>query len=275
MTVQQMWGVYLTCSDTQRATESKRDGSLAMERYLAYAYLKRLGFVVIRPGTYGHESAPRKLSASTSQGQVLTRSFATSTQWLLVIWRKFAGTWSHHLRSFVSSMGLYFETITGIWTRRSGLPLVSNNAHLSYDQILQKLQIIPEIRLSQPSRRLQQATTGVESSVERVNENKKTMVDFEVYKPAGTFKKRQPGTPDYQVAVIESIAVLPSLGELGAMMNGQFDLTQEIASSSNLGVPGSGKPKMKTGPRWPQILFAVVNGGQVSFINMFNIKTAP
>ena len=38
---------------------------------------------------------------------------------------------------------------------------------------------------------------------------------------------------------------------------------------------GSGKGKKVKAPDWPKILFAVVDGGQVTFLNMFNIKATP
>ncbi|KAF9363285.1 tRNA-splicing endonuclease subunit sen54 [Mortierella sp. NVP85] len=182
MSVQQMWTTYLTCNHKQKTP------ALAMERYLAYAYLKRLGFIVIRPGTYDPEGGP--------------------------------------------------------------------------NQILQKLQIIPSARLIHTSHR----------RVQRVNEDKKSAIDFEVYKPAGSFKKRQPGTPDYHVVVVESTAMLPSLGELSDMMDGQQDPAQDVTSSINQGVAGSDKGKARKVEQWPQILFAVVSGGQVSFMSMFNTK---
>jgi len=127
MSVQQMWTTYLTCNHNQKTP------ALAMERYLAYAYLKRLGFIVIRPGTYGPEGGSSRPSPPTAPGQALTRSTTTtSVPWLFVIWRTFTDTWRHHWRSLVSSVGLRQGTTTDGWTKRPGQPLVSNDTRLSY-----------------------------------------------------------------------------------------------------------------------------------------------
>lgn len=66
--------------------------------------------------------------------------------------------------------------------------------------------------------------------------------------------------------------MLPSLGELSDMMDGQRDPAQDITSPVNQSVAGLDTSKARKVEQWPQILFAVVSGGQVSFMNMFNTK---
>jgi hypothetical protein len=116
MSVQQVWSIYLTCGRTQKTRE------LAMERYLAYSYLKRLGFIVIRPGTYGYEDASGKLSSATTRERALTRPVTTvSAQWLQIVWRTFTDTWRRCL-----------VAVADTWTGRLTQPLVSINARMSY-----------------------------------------------------------------------------------------------------------------------------------------------
>lgn len=124
MSVQQMWTTYLTCNHTP---------GLAMERYLAYAYLKRLGFVVIRPGTYDSEGGPGRPSPLTAQGQALTRPINTiSVPWLFAIWRTLSDTWRRRWLSLVSSVGLRLGIAANGWAKGLGQPLISNDTHLTY-----------------------------------------------------------------------------------------------------------------------------------------------
>src|SRR5687768_6333118 len=66
------------------------------------------------------------------------------------------------------------------------------------DQILQKLQIIPGTRLAQHAHKDATIQYG---GAHQAHRRTKRDVDFEVYKPGGAFKKRQPGMPDYRVVV--------------------------------------------------------------------------
>ncbi|KAF9405206.1 tRNA-splicing endonuclease subunit sen54, partial [Podila epigama] len=227
MTVQQVWCVYL-----QQAMEDRRqlwhDNSLqqsaktgpskAMDMCIVYAYLKRLGFVITRPGLW----------------------FSSKSQWL---WRE------------------------------QDTPLVSNKDELTHE----KIRIIPSTRLSLPMKNLCDRPT-------KPDMNERAIIDFEVYKPAGAFKKRQPGTPDYRIVVVEAGAPLPTLQELSEYLHGQIDpaahdildplvsttttpasLEQQQHSTPATAKPlagGSGKGKKTKAPDWPKILFAVVDSGQ-------------
>ncbi|KAF9433125.1 tRNA splicing endonuclease 54 [Entomortierella beljakovae] len=149
LTVQQMWNIYLTiplCHSGQ-IKENGQDNTMVMNRYLAYAYLKRLGFTVIRPGTYNIESESRKYSPTAAQNQLISRSIGANDQ-------------------------------------------------------------------------------------------------------------------------------LPTVGELGGMMEGQPDPVLQ----ATLSVPLTSQPekgRKKKNIEWPKVLFAVVDGGQVSFVALSNIKAIP
>ena len=74
------------------------------------------------------------------------------------------------------------------------------------------------------------------------------------------------------IVYLDSVdAALPALNELRVLMEGQLDPAQEIEPST--AAPEKGKKKLT--PNWPSILFAVVDSGQVSFVNIFNIKALP
>ncbi|KAI9237657.1 MAG: hypothetical protein BYD32DRAFT_291530 [Podila humilis] len=263
MTVQQMWSVYLQQAEERQQRFS--GAARAMDLYVTYAYLKRLGFVVTRPGTY-HYAGEVALGDTTTadQKQVVPTGSLTG------LWSTVAAMWRGRAKSLFHALGLWFAPWR-LFSNELNRPLVSNSDQLTYGEILEKIQIIPSIRLA---------------SVTDASEPKKAMVDFEVYKPAGAFKKRQPGTPDYRVVVVEAGVPLPALEDFADYFQGQVDpstqesleVTGDTATATSPPQPApaeSGKGKKVKAPDWPKILFAVVDGGQVTFLNMFNIKATP
>ncbi|KAG0034246.1 hypothetical protein BGZ81_005593, partial [Podila clonocystis] len=71
-------------------------------------------------------------------------------------------------------------------------------------------------------------------------------------------------------------APLPALEDFAEYFQGQVDpATAAATSASPQPISGSGKGKKVKAPDWPKILFAVVDGGQVTFLNMCNIKDTP
>ncbi|CAO3565537.1 unnamed protein product [Mortierella alpina] len=277
MTVQEMWSVYFTYAhvsyqDQGSQCAHQQDSTLAMDRYLVYAYLKRLGFVVIRPGTYTQEPDARaRRQTSTTLNNALLRPlhgasfFSFLRSWII-------GTWRNAARVMVSRIGVFLEPLDIVWARTIRRPLVAHNDRLNYDQILQKLQVIPAIRLAHNA---QDDGTIQQQGDRQAHGRIKRDADFEVYKPVGGFKKRQPGSPDYRVVVTRSSAPLPSLADLRGYMDGQFDPASEPPNSNVAPSAASGKGKRPKAPDWPQVLFAVVDGGQVSFMNIYNTKAVP
>ena len=139
MTVQEMWSVYFTCAhvsyqdqDSQCAHE--QDSTLAMDRYLVYAYLKRLGFVVIRPGTYTREfDAQERRQTSTTQSSALLRPshnasfFSVLSSWFLKAWRNATG-------AIVSRIGMLLRPFDRVWTRTIRGPLVAHGDQMNYGE---------------------------------------------------------------------------------------------------------------------------------------------
>ncbi|KAI7832290.1 hypothetical protein BC939DRAFT_100141 [Gamsiella multidivaricata] len=280
MSVQHMWSIYLSPvhiqsqdgrqhQDQDKDAPIPQDSTTAMNRYLTYAYLKRLGFVVIRPGTYRHEVVSRTHGQSKAWGHELTRPLLKLGPLFTALWDAIVGTWWRRSRAFITNVGLGLLSLIDMWSGKFSRPLVSNNDQLQYGQILDKLKIIPSVRLAHTSEPSVQAMRRLQ-----IGRENNIVVDFEVYKPAGAFKKRQPGTPDYHVVVVGADAMLPSLGELEILMDGQPDPAQENPSSTNA-TNASEKDKRKRAPDWPKVLYAIVDGGQVSFMKMFNIQATP
>lgn len=208
MTVQQMWSVYL--QQAEKRQQKFSGAARAMDLYVTYAYLKRLGFVVTRPGTYHYaEERAQGDTTTVDEKQVVPTASWTG------LWSTVAAMWRRRARSLFHALGLWFAPWR-LFSNELDRPLVSNSDQLTYGkhsdfgccinliehfaykdyspagEILEKIQIIPSIRLA---------------SVTDASKPNKAMVDFEVYKPAGAFKKRQPGTPDYRVVVVEYVMI--------------------------------------------------------------------
>ncbi|KAF9124377.1 tRNA-splicing endonuclease subunit sen54 [Mortierella sp. 14UC] len=264
ITLQQTWSLYL--SQPQSCTQQS-DSTRAMDRYLAYAYLKRLGYVVTRPGTYDPHPIDSKLQIAAAPSSSALTSESRGPWLSSFLWKVLVDSWKAGTRIVITGLRRWFEPLSGLWNDRLNRPLVANNEQLTYEQILQRIRIIPSRRLVQLE----------DSGQKRKKDTWKQKVDFEVYKPAGAFKKRQPGTPDYRVVVAGSKDSIPTLHELSDMMEGLNDPAQDkpssAASDTALGNPADkGKKKKKT-PDWPKVLFAVVDGGQVSFMSLSNSQS--
>lgn len=68
---------------------------------------------------------------------------------------------------------------------------------------------------------------------------------------------------------------IPTLEELGDMMEGLIDPAQiepSSAPSKSTSALPTDKGKKKQQPDWPKVLFAVVDGGQVSFMSLSNVQ---
>ena len=262
MALQQIWSVYLSPttfhpdqdihilgdgigsgSDIDNVpTKSPSDATGSMERYLTYSYLKRLGFVVTRPGTYdtAHDSPNAKVKNSKDSTLAADKPVATTTANIITLpqdtqtktklkqsqeqgvislksplWTMLIETWDQltfginrwwHIKRFIWSG----ETNRPIVSQLDRIPIGKKESELerssrrdpclyegstvdflkiALGQILPKLQIVPDLRLAS------KVDVSSSKSIRRT-------IDFFVYKPAGAFKKRQPGNPDYRVIVI-------------------------------------------------------------------------
>ncbi|KAF8942600.1 tRNA-splicing endonuclease subunit sen54 [Haplosporangium gracile] len=268
-TVQQTWNLCLSQSQDHTG---QWDSTQAMDRYLAYAYLKRLGYVVTRPGTYDPRLVDAKPQvAATPASSALSSDYKGS--WLSsFLWRLLVDSWNSGTRIVFIGLRRWFEPLSDLWNNRMSRPLVANNEQLSHEQILQRISIIPTRRLVQPQ---EESINYAEHR--SASDTGKQKVDFEVYKPAGAFKKRQPGIPDYRVVVVSARSRIPTLEELGDMLQGLVDPAQAEPSSTpsnSASAQSTDKGKKKQQPDWPKVLFAVVDGGQVSFMSLSNVQAS-
>ncbi|KAF9137260.1 hypothetical protein BG015_002781 [Linnemannia schmuckeri] len=82
-----------------------------MDRYLAYAYLKRLGYVVTRPGTYD-----ARLAGTQTQIVATPASSALSSDskdpWLSsFLWRLLVDSWNSGTRIVLTGLRRWFEPL--------------------------------------------------------------------------------------------------------------------------------------------------------------------
>ncbi|KAF9089368.1 tRNA splicing endonuclease 54 [Mortierella sp. GBA35] len=268
MSLQQTWSLYL--SRPQNNT-GQWDSTRTMDRYLAYAYLKRLGYVVTRPGTYDFRPTGTKSQTTKAQESTAVTSQSSDPWSSSLLWRTLVETWRAGTRIVLTNLRRLFEPLSGLWDNRLDRPLVANNEQLTHEQILQRIRIIPSRRLVHAGEESEQ--DAGRNSVKR--DIWKLKVDFEVYKPAGAFKKRQPGNPDHRVIVVSAKTKLPTLEELSVMMEGLVEPAQAETSptpSDSSSTKATDKGKKNKQPDWPKVLFAVVDGGQVSFMSMSNLQ---
>ncbi|KAG0076464.1 hypothetical protein BGZ93_003961 [Podila epicladia] len=203
MTVQQMWSVYLQQAE-ERQQKEFAGAARAVDLYVTYAYLKRLGFVVTRPGTYHNaEEGTQSDTKAADQMQIVPSGSWTE------LWSTVAAMWRRKARSLFHALDLWFAPWSRLFSSGLDRPLVSNGDQLTY-----------------------------------------ALEDFADY---------------FQ-------------GQVDPATHESSDIVTTAAATSvplPQATPGSGKGKKVKAPDWPKILFAVVDGGQVTFLNIFNIKASP
>lgn len=127
--VQQTWSLYLSQSQDHTG---QWDSTRAMDRHLTYAYLKRLGYVVTRPGTYDPRTVDTipKTAASPASSALISDS---KEQWLRTfLWKLLVDSWNVGTRVILRGIRRWFEPLSDLWNSRMSRPLVANNEQLSH-----------------------------------------------------------------------------------------------------------------------------------------------
>ncbi|RUS22523.1 hypothetical protein BC937DRAFT_88617 [Endogone sp. FLAS-F59071] len=210
------------------------------ERYQVYAYLKRLGYITIRSQLH----TTIITLPSSSQALVYTRNqiiarFLSPLLWVL--------PW------------LYYTLMPWQWKLWDLRSITKPGRYRSYATIFSRLQIIPSRTRSsiKPTTSLL-ATQFFPSQLEYT-------IDFDVYKPLPTWKKSDPGEPDYRVVVCSSRTPPPTLPTLTRLF--QTIRTDYLRRQSRR-VP-TANLQGGSAPTATMILFAVVDeGGGVAFVRV-------
>ncbi|OAV91533.1 hypothetical protein PTTG_04073 [Puccinia triticina 1-1 BBBD Race 1] len=182
MTVQHAWAEIMGTSQ------------LSLERYQVYAYLKRLGYIVLRKehvDSIWRSQTLRTTTSSTYSPRSFLANFLSFTCrpllklkcWLKLLWEPNSQSWvGQHISTLaVANRSLIHD---GIWK--------------TYESVFNVLSLTP----SGPKIRLPTATLAPTTCPARNDGGYE--VFYYVYKPNNRFPKSSPPTPDFQVCVIDS-----------------------------------------------------------------------
>ncbi|KAK9369131.1 tRNA-splicing endonuclease subunit sen54 N-term-domain-containing protein [Lipomyces kononenkoae] len=207
------------------------------ERYLVYAYLKRLGFLVQRATTfdeYGEENVEKKPNMSKARE-----------------------IWNFLVRKFI----IFFTSLRHVFARKIPTfgPIVCGGVWRSYgsretnripDSIYRTLQIIPYYSHKEGYSPVTQKSTTVPYRVA-----------YNVWKPRPSFKKSNPGEPDFRVVVVNARKdKMPTLAEADALFS-----TIPTAHGSS-----STSQQRLTG--YKNVIIGVVDCGIVSFVTFGDVS---
>ncbi|KAK4617648.1 putative tRNA-splicing endonuclease subunit sen54 [Fulvia fulva] len=165
---------------------------LTSERYNVYAALKRMGYTVLRAPSF-EDSGPAPGSwcypPPTDETFKQDRSFSASALWKLLYRPRTQDNTAHHATGPIIQPGLYRD----------------------YDTIYRRLSLI---NFHDPT----SATQPAEQ--EPPNTDPNFRITYHVWKPGSTtFKKSNPGTPDFRIAVVNAReTTAPTLEQLSALM---------------------------------------------------------
>ncbi|KAG9299920.1 hypothetical protein G9A89_009648 [Geosiphon pyriformis] len=185
---------------------------LTLEKYQIYAYLKRLGYTVIRPppkSAHSKSDLPISPTTSSQTGSLLQQQPQSSSIWLRGIQQlgilispnlQLISSWFRHdnkLKDSDSPSDNIFQ------------PLVSPRSCSSYKEVFKRLQIIQR-----------SSVCPIYHQYDNPDEKKGSeyVIDFFVYAGGRKFKKKQPGEPSFRVVVTSGeTQTPPTLSTLNAI----------------------------------------------------------
>ncbi|PGH17097.1 hypothetical protein AJ80_04970 [Polytolypa hystricis UAMH7299] len=223
-------------------------GALALERYTVYVGLKRGGYVVVRAkgGWRDGESSDERGDNDGEAGkEIETHAQARGTSLLGVLSRFFASIYDSRSTC---------NTAIG--------PVVGLGFHRSYNDIFRSLSLIPAYNptLSHPSNHLHLHAPAPPAPSSPYH------LAYNVYKPSTPFRKSNPPTPDFRLAVINARTTphLPSLAQISALL-----------ADTPLDPPRGEKLDrmmyMRLRHGWRNVILAVVDQGIVSFLRIGDV----
>lgn len=200
-------------------------GKVSLERYTVYANLKRAGYVVFRPaGLCGSDSGGGNSGGSLPEKR--------SSLFNFLFGRVFDGWSQQH-----SPNG----------------PLVRPGLYRSYNQIYQRLSIVPR------------HTPSPKPSSSCTSPNSPFQVSFYAWKPSRIpgFAKSNPGRPDFRIAVVSSQSTtIPTLTEMTSLL----ESTPWDPPSQEWTGPEKCYARLKHGFR--NVILAVADRGVISYLRV-------
>ncbi len=212
--------------------------ALTLERYVVYAALKRLGYIVLRADEWDGVRRETDIKTEQTGGDLLTR-----------LWRLFFTSDKANKASQQLPLG---PLVTPGLYRSYGMRPMLIHLHLyssllGADEIYRMLQIFPR----------DQSVNATHPPMEPIQD--RLYISFNVYKPSPTFRKSAPGPPDFQICVLNCRETsVPTLSQL-------TDLFPSLPRKP----PPEGLQmyqRLKHGHR--NVVLAVVDQGIVSYIKI-------
>ncbi|CAM0141255.1 unnamed protein product [Umbelopsis sp. WA50703] len=186
----------ITFRDMYTAVLNASDGWCSYDRYQTYAYLKRLGYIVLR--------TPHQVNVPTLHSTALFPLTAQFIQYCSSLFRNALSAvkriWHYGFSNFWQ---LQCTHIRPLLPRYPGLT--------NYASVFSMLQIIP---LSTPK---------------VVNRFSRFTIDFDVYKPLPGWKKTNPGMPAFRVSACNASNPFPTPAELHMLL----ETNRSICRTSN------------------------------------------
>ncbi|BGP19661.1 hypothetical protein JCM10213_004764 [Rhodosporidiobolus nylandii] len=264
MSVQQAWAECIGQYD------------LTPERYQVYAFLRRLGYVLVRarsiPGTSRPVYIPpppplylRLLGALAHPLYFLRDTLLRAVREVQLRARRLAVT-ADEGKKVVKRVEWKTTRAVGKEGGRFR-PLVAGGRWTSYDQLFSRLQIVPTCALHTPSRPLRapiphtpSALTPIASTSTVAPEDGQLSFEehpyqpfYHVYKPVTKYKKVNPPPPDFRLVIVNGATTpLPNLFELSYLFStlplpDGYDESLDPLTSG----PSSGPPRASPAPTAP------------------------
>ncbi|KAK9257473.1 tRNA-splicing endonuclease subunit sen54 N-term-domain-containing protein [Lipomyces tetrasporus] len=197
------------------------------ERYLVYAYLKRLGFIVQRATSFD-ESGEEQVVQKPDSCRI-----GRLWKFLLQKFDSFCTGLRRAIAKQIPSFG----------------PIICGGVWRSYDSIYRELQIIPFY-----SHRGSHVTP--KSTVAPFK------VAYNVWKPRPSFKKSNPGEPDFRVVVVNAQKdKMPTLAQAGALLS-TLPACHDSTSTS--------QERLREG--YKNVIIGVVDYGIISFMTLGDVS---
>ncbi len=208
---------------------------LTLERYSVFSGLRRLGYTVVRAPTWSTNGVEANGHARSPIRQEQDTTLTTTNH--------------DPQRSGSGILGLINRLVHYLFepSRAASClsfgPLVAPGLYRSYNDIYRALALIP---YQDPTRL--QASPPLQSPFR---------ITYHVYKPSTTYRKSNPPTPDFRVAVIDAReSNVPTMEQIGALLGSMPD--DELPKERPM------EQRLKHGKR--NVILAVVDMGVVSYL---------
>ncbi|ORX92104.1 hypothetical protein K493DRAFT_303562 [Basidiobolus meristosporus CBS 931.73] len=203
--------------------------SCPFEKYQVYAYLKRLGYIALKPSRSEEETS----SASGTYSHMYARNVGHNN-----MPAEMSNEGTARFAAFGQYASAIYEAILKLLPNFSEVPITLTNQTYGRKHIFKNLRSkSPEYLSSSFASNQWDSLTGVE----------KVSIDYDVYKPLPTFRKKDPGSASFHIIVQRFEDEIPN----------PLAMRRMISFEEPSG----------------EVLFAIASQGNISFVNMNTCET--